>query len=753
MASNGGYLPRGHTLYTGGYDEHISTNWNFVRWEITQSWWDYDPKKDDSKDPQLSYCLGLYAPNAIAVMHATAFYPEKGADALVLSLNRLSEWKTCDRAIWTSVRSHENVRFYSVPQAGQKYLTAGLAGEKRFWVAGLIPRSEVKVEVTPEEPVAHRNLMETKSQSKEQARAVGPESRLFNQLNDWSLDAYKDRAISWSETLSAAPFNAPDFYTKARTDGGVPAAMNYGDYDAKWGGKSGFFRELVTHSWDFGVGGAVDFRRMPITFGVYAMSRAGWTQEQRDRTREILLFFADSSEGDANEPHHSMLGGHPNFVMDIKVVLPLACATFPNHPHAKTWRDSFMSFYKEWLNIYARKDVPELNTKGGRWTENIACYVGTGLYALDAAQQCLKAYDGTSLAQNPQLFALLRWMRDSFMSPHNGVRMIPPQGAHAATAAPGGKLPEGLFKFCELLAPDDPQLAKEMRWIQTNGKEGKRPDLRSALYTDYGPVFRYDFGGNHESYAHMQNIDGLRYRWAHAGIIYYGAKGKVWSYNASETNGDQFDWNQVSAFNVDGKGMETTPTDQLLYDFDFAQFYRQPARDGAAYRARGVMLLRDDYLVLSDEVQGAAVAGTFNWVTLFDPPQIYQLKPAAPLQEKVTSDAGRPQQEIRTGKVFSYSGQGDFLTVVAPAAVKATATPFGATVNGEYVFASQKLEQIAQEAVVFSGNYGYARPNQLALFQGTRIGMSGFELRREGGDFGGERGARAEPNRRTVSRP
>ena len=38
--------------------------------------------------------------------------------------------------------------------------------------------------------------------------------------------------------------------------------------------------------------------------------------------------------------------------------------------------------------------------------------------------------------------------------------------------------------------------------------------------------------------------------------------------------------------------------------------------------------------------------------------------------------------------------------------------------------------------MVFSGKYGYARPNQLALFQGTRIGLGGFELRREGGDFG-----------------
>ncbi len=52
--------------------------------------------------------------------------------------------------------------------------------------------------------------------------------------------------------------------------------------------------------------------------------------------------------------------------------------------------------------------------------------------------------------------------------------------------------------------------------------------------------------------------------------------------------------------------------------------------------------------------------------------------------------------ELRTGppKFAPYSGKGDFLTVVAPTTVSALATPFGATVNGEYVFASQKPEGI-----------------------------------------------------------
>ncbi len=50
---------------------------------------------------------------------------------------------------------------------------------------------------------------------------------------------------------------------------------------------------------------------------------------------------------------------------------------------------------------------------------------------------------------------------------------------------------------------------------------------------------------------------------------------------------------------VHGQGLAEAPTDQLLYDFDFAQFYRQPGREGDDYRARALMLLRDDYLVVS----------------------------------------------------------------------------------------------------------------------------------------------------------
>jgi len=672
---------------------------------------DYDR---DVKEGKLNYAIGLFTPNGLGLMRSTAFYTQDGTDALLVSIDRAREWQTFKRALWSSSGAFENIRFYSIE--GRKYLTAGLAGPKRFWVLGLIPEDECILKTLPGVS----------------ALATGPECRLYNQLNMWSLNAYKDRMPDWPEKLDAAPFNMPGFTDFQYYKDYVP--MSYDDYKKKILDRT-WFHDVLSYSSDFG--GYSD-RAVPAFFAEYAISRAAWTQEQRAQIRQILLCIADYVEGDDNQPHHGMLSGHPNFVMDTKQAIPFAVATFSTHPKAKFWRDSYMDFYNEWLDKYERKDVPELNTKGGRWTENIACYVGQCFVGLAPDQILLKWYDGTELTKNPQLPMLIRWMRDSLMSPNDGVRMIPPEGAHSFNFEPDRIGRKVLFQLCKEIADAAPQLSAEMHWMETNGKEGTKPDVHSALFTDYGVVFHHDFGGPHESYAHMQNITGIDYRWSGAGVVYYGARNKVWSYNTAETNGDEFDWNQISAFNVKGKGLAPGPTDQLLYDFDFAQFYRQPGADGDAYVARSLMLLRDDYLVISDEVRDDKVPGTFNWATIYDPPQIYQVKPGAPVQEKVTRDpqpvhAGNPD---RTGKVFSYTGKGDFLTVVAPGAVKTESTRSGVIVNGEYVFASQNPEDIKQGTASFAGTYGYARPNQLALFQGTRIGIDDFELRRDGGDFG-----------------
>ena len=663
--------------------------------------------KDAEPTGKLPFILGLYGPNSLGVVRSAAFWDESGPDALLVCLNRLRNWQTNKREIWIT-RGPDMLQFFARNQG--QYFRARLEGAARYWALGLVAR----------EAMVNRPVIDTRSK---QVRGAGPEVRLCQKLGDFSLDIWKDRIIDFDEKLDAGPF----------------ADQEEVSYD-QWIKSHGNLAKLIANQyWDSGATGAPDFKGAAKWFGSYARSRVKWTAEQRRRVRALLLFCAYVCEDDNGFPHHSMLAGHPNFIADVKGALAVACETFPNHPDVKRWRDSFMGYLTEWLNTFQRSADPEHNARGGRWTENIAGYSGTSLRTLLGSYKAMAAYDGTDLINSTHHVAdWVRWYRDAIMSPHDGQRLVPPQGAHShAFEADGPKsLRDSLFEVAALLAKSNPQLASEMLWIKTNGKEGTNPKAASCLYVDYGPIFHYDFGGPNESYATMQNIAGrLNYRWKAAGIVYYGAKGKVWSYNGANDNGDQFSWNKLSAFSIQGEGLNPSPSKQLLYDFGFAQFCR--IQGEAPYLARGLLLVRDDYIALCDEVSPGAPAGQFIWASLFQMPQIYQLKPGAATIETTSSEGSLEKgPPLRISHQRKYVGKGDFLTIVAPAAVQAQAQPFGATVNGEYVFASQKSEEVKEAAVVFSGNYGYARPNQLALFQGTRIGLGGFELRREGGDFG-----------------
>jgi hypothetical protein len=270
---------------------------------------------------------------------------------------------------------------------------------------------------------------------------------------------------------------------------------------------------------------------MPEFYGSYERSRSSWTPEQREHVRGILLFLAYTAEDDNNLPHHSMLAGQPNFVMQVKQTVPIACGVFPNHPHAKKWRDSFVGFYREWLKNYGRQRDTRHNAMGGRWTENIACYSGTSLQALLRCARGLEILDGTDLLAEPMLHDWVRWYLHSLMSPHKGVRRVPPEGAHAGAFAVGGGYWLSLFEIAQRLKKTAPKLSAQMRWIETLGKDGQRPNLHSVLIRDYGPVMRHDFGGPRESYLHLMQTSGrYNFRWgAGSGVLYYGAKDHNWS--------------------------------------------------------------------------------------------------------------------------------------------------------------------------------------------------------------------------------
>ena len=696
--ANGGYQAANPTVgyaFSGAFDEHLS---------------------DSGKLPLE---LGLNVPNSLGVMRSCAFWNEQGPDALLLALDRLREWKTERRYVWNDSRGPGNLNFYQRQE--KKYLLTRLEGTRRLWCLALIPRKEM---------VNKPHLPGKRFQR----QVAGPEVRLFQQHADFNLDRVKDWGFEWNEPLPARlfrdvePVSCDEWLKRNGLEGGFP-----------------FLSSMVNCYWDFSSScGAVSFRDMPRWFGQYERSRADWTEAQRKHIRAILLLMAYSSEDDYNLPHHSMLAGHPNFISDVKQVLPLACAVFSTHPQAPQWKASFLKYYHEWLDTYQRHADPASGAIGGRWTENIACYSGQALEGLLHAADALRSYDGTDLLDHPRVRDWIGWYVQSMMAPHEGVRMVPPEGAHTASFEPGMKFHKTLFEIARQMKPTAPELSAQMAWIGTNGREGSRPPLRSVLVRDYGPVLRHDFGGPHEAYAHLLQIDGpYNYRWGEgSGTLYYAARNRVWSYNGREDNGDRFDINNITAFSVGGKGLGRHATDQPLLDFDFVQFYRALADPNAAgqtgYCSRAVLMARDDYLAVFDEVANPQATCQFVWANVWQLPEIYQLNPGAACEETTISDADlRDPQSTRSIRLRRYRGKGSFLTVVAPEPIEAKATPYGAILHGkEQLFFADAPLQYNTEELAFEGTAGYAGPGQLAILEGTRLRSGPFEIGREGGDFG-----------------
>jgi hypothetical protein len=83
------------------------------------------------------------------------------------------------------------------------------------------------------------------------------------------------------------------------------------------------------------------------------------------------------------------------------------------------------------------------------------------------------------------------------------------------------------------------------------------------------------------------------------------------------------------------------------------------------------------------------------------------------------------------------AGAGDQLHIVAPKPHQVETKPYGAVIDGkEYVFCSAAEVQAVDGPAMFNGTAGYARENQVALFEGTKIGFQGLVLQRVSGDFG-----------------
>lgn len=815
----------------------------------------FSGKYADKIDNQgkLPYELGMYSVNSGGIMHSTSFWKDGGDNAILFAVNRVRDWKTEIRKSYQSL-VEQNLKFYST--AVDKYMTARIEGTERHWAVSVIPRSDMVMsgrrgkDWTVPPPVTVDSTWTQVPAVTTMQPGNTPDVKLWEKLADLSLNRYKDMIFDFPEDVS---IKLPiPYMTNMPLDS--PNDLWDGIYH-----KFTFYYIITDKFWDVSgeLGGAAwAGRGQRLNFSDYAYNRdkSTWTLSQRKRARSLLVFHVYTAEDDNNLPHTSMLGGHPNFNMDIKQVLGMAAGIFPQHPHAARWKAEFMKDYNEVMNVWARDANPALHSEGGRWYENLPTYTNASFLGMLAARAGILQYDGTDLFQNETFKEVIRWVMNSLTAIERGTfRAAIPIGAHSAGGQPGGEF-DGLYKIlAEQLIQSDPALGNQMLWMATNGTQGTKPALESALYTDYGPVLRYDFGGPNEAFVYLQQLNSQGYRWNPYtnGTVYYTADGKRWSWNATEDSGDAIDYGKLPIMHLNGKGLGEHRSDGVLYNFGNVQYYKALAnKDFAPYLSRSVMMVQDRYIGLYDDMANTAADGTFVWAnresglkeelfdnadftnpvavkidnqrfpgsgiwnqTVPDPAmgpdtwsirwtgevmpaytqaytfyaetapgdsakiwvngqlvtdtlagvsnpvnltakQLYDIKLEYVHQTGTASvvlkwsSASQAKGQIPLNYIYREldqqpsiytvkDGPGDEFHIVAPNPLTVAAQTYGAVVNGsEYVFQSDTDQTVQDEVVSFNGKVGYAQSNELALFDGTKIGYDGFVLERMGGEFG-----------------
>jgi hypothetical protein len=316
-------------------------------------------------------------------------------------------------------------------------------------------------------------------------------------------------------------------------------------------------------------------------------------EEQRKRMTAMYLMHTYIAAGEEYMPMKHMLGGHPNFLADVKSVPAYAAFLFPGHPMANYWADLFGKYIDLNYRYHVRPDVPEWDATGGRWTENSGTYMWGALRPTSRAAYLLEHYfDGKNRMADKHIAQMAGFILNSLSAPFDGeapdmyynqqtgrkdmhswnivtredapARIIPPQGAHSIRRRP----PNNYWWLGKELENYDPLLSENIRYVarpefddletesleknsfkfmypQQSKDTGTPPSPESVKMTGYGIVLRADVDTEKEISVHLGQIDnGPNYRWGIAGAggggsIYFYAGGKSYSNNGKEDIGDR----------------------------------------------------------------------------------------------------------------------------------------------------------------------------------------------------------------------
>lgn len=384
--------------------------------------------------------------------------------------------------------------------------------------------------------------------------------------------------------------------------------------------------------------------------------------------------------------------------------------------------------------------------------------------------------------ENGQLEGMLYW---GVVTPDIAPsRIFPPQGAHSVRRQP----PCGYWLLGKELENYAPLLSENIRYIsrpedqdaeiysrETNSfklmypldseDSGTPPLLESTKINGYGIILRAAVGTEDELSIHLGQIDnGPNYRWGivgegGCGTIYFYANGKSYSNNDKEDIGDRRlqDTDMSTGFGVfkDGrfKAIGRNELSRPMYNLGIGQFAEITASTDSKYswpeyQSRSIMLVGSDYFIIYDDVYNQNIASRFSWYTHLndDFPELENIKGGGP--GYVYWDR-KPDLITHTGnrtKGLWFDGTGDFMTFVShKKGFKSKTTPYGCIItspekNNDYIFRNDTPIKVDENNMVFSGTSGFIRNNgthqEMAIFHGTKIGNSEFEIRPHNTDAG-----------------
>lgn len=447
---------------------------------------------------------------------------------------------------------------------------------------------------------------------------------------------------------------------------------------------------------------------------IFDMTASRMTKEEFDHSRAALAFTCYVLSQENFFPIDILLAGHPNFLTDVLGTVGIFAAILgKRHPAYRDWLNRYEISMARNLKYHIRPAVEKWQSMGGRWTENIGCYLFTMLHCTEI---CSVIYHTTG-GEMPLLYEhfkpLLAFIVNmQAVENKHGRRLYMPHGAHSCTGEYGGEFGHGYFpsmiQLADMCRYYEPLLSeyilhnyrkqenfdgvfdKLAHWKydsyrgRTKNEGGTPPDLYSCKYTGLGYMMRSAANTDDEMLVFLQQLDeGPNYRWGRAarggcGELYYYANHKKYTDHSPEDVGDENKGDVQACTNFGvlieheyksvGRNEQTEP----LMDFDFIQYARVNAGEYSQpyYRYRSVMMVENQYIAVYDAVADRMQYGRFTWAQNQedDFPAIWNVKPGV---QGVDSVGGYSVDKhptynfnFKQCRTKVFDGAGDFLTVV-----------------------------------------------------------------------------------------